>query len=256
MNYFELSHVLADKEISRIGMKTTTAGGSEHPFWTILNTKFPPAMPWLRLNPAVRGMVKRAADLLHFNNIPYTFYTNFLVKFKKGYLKHKPMTLLAYKIRKDGGYQLLPEYIYLFNKAKECFLENGEIIKINDALYEMFPKAYECGTLSFIHSITLIQSALKNHALKDIYAFLGNASSVQDFWNALGTSVVDNKNAELDLTEGYSSADTLNLLKDEMSIRMGKVEGKPNQAFNRCFKKNGTLSTFGIAVLSGEKELK
>lgn len=260
MTVSEITHVLnhKDKSQSKIGMMETVEGGTEHPLWSMLNIQIKPIILWKDLYPAVRKMVVRAAELLHANGIPYSFYGEFLKRFKKTYLKSKPMTLLAYKQKKDGSFHILSEYIYLFNKAKEFFVENPDIIKLNDALYEKFD-GFSYGTMAFVHSLELIRASITSN-ITDIYIAMAEAKSINDFWNTLGKVVVDGAAPGID--DGYQNDAALSVFKEEMKIRKkwlingsnGSLK-QPNGSLDRYFKKNGSLNAYGLKVLSGEVEL-
>lgn len=252
----EIEQVLRkDTEVvlpSRIRSLTTTAGGTAHPLWTMVDMAFPPTRPWLELPPPVRGQILNAAKLLHANNIPYGFYVNYLIRARKGGLKHRPMILFASGVRKDGLQQLLREYITVFNLATELYKESADIIRINDVAYNRFPVAWEYGLLKYVHSLTVIKDALKTRAMQQVLLELAQAKTIDDFWNGVGVTVYITQDTPIDLTAGQTNQADVRRLRLEMGIRMGRTTGTPNPTFNKYFKKNGTLSAAGLKVVSGE----
>ena len=247
MVYDELDYVvnwLPNNSKEKIGTKISVDSGMEHPLWTVLNIK----MNWRAVKPTIRLMTVRAANLLHTNNIPFSFYTNFLTRFNKNYLKTKPLTLLSYKPRKDGTHQILPEYISLFNTAKKHFIEDPDTIRINDKLYLTYPQTYDKGTPTFIQSLTLISTALKTFEPRIVYDTIAQSRTAEDVWVILGKIIPTP--IQIDLKLGYESSKTLLLLKDEMKVRTGKEPGAPNPTLNKYFKKDGSLSARGIKAIS------
>jgi hypothetical protein len=242
---------------TKIGSKSTTAGGTEHPLWTLLNDAFSPAVAWKSLRPRIRTQVVNAGKYLHGNNIPYGFYINFLKLFKKGYLKKTPLILLTYKQKNINTPYPLNEFIICFKLAEDCFKQNPEILKINDKIHEQYPNAFETGYLSYIHSLILIKTAIAKYDTDDIYEMLKYGNSQYEFWNILGKTITEteNKPLQIDLSKGTTNQKDITLLKNEMLTRTGKNQGKPNPTFNKYFKINGTLNATGIKVVSGEKAL-
>lgn len=239
-----------------IGTTATTDGGTEHRLWTILNAIIPPEIKWRRLTGAERAGIVRAGNLLHDRNIPYSFYAEFLVKFGKAYLKNKPLMITAYNKKSESAIPLLREYLLAWDTAKAAYDKDPWVVEINDRLYQKFPMAFALGLWSYIHSINTIDQAIPKLSVKGVLAVVGESQDVRGFWNTIGymtgtgnqTPTITNEV----LAEGVSRQAIVQILRDELKIRIGKSPGTPNPAYHKYFRSNGTLNARGAKLVMGE----
>lgn len=258
MTETEIRFILADKGVaSKIGHDSTkTDGGAEHPLWTLLNNRFPPSRPWKTLRGKERTQICLAGEKLHATGVPYSFYVDFLDRTGKGYLKHLgPFMVTKYHATTTGRQSLLGEYLMLVSNALEIYKRKPEAVTMNDAVYKAFPLGYLHGALRYIYGLGLIDKALENHSYRELLATVGRCRDIDEFWNSLGGSVLDNAPVEVDLSKGVRSEAAVKLLQKEMRIRLGKDEGRPTPAFDKYFKHNNTLNAQGLKIVSGEKAL-
>jgi len=257
MTFQEIAYITGTHERdARIGTKSILDGGAEHPLWTILNIKFPPTKQWRELRGAERTQIQRAGEVLHENDIPYSFYANHLQRFGKGFLKQRsPLIITKYKPASTGMPSILGEYIKVVKFLIESYHENKDCLKINDMVYKRFPKTFEHGALHYYYGVKIIREALRNHTTNDILRILAQSDNADEFLKSLGGSVADHKPLEIDLNKGVSQEGSVKVLQREMRIRLGKDSGKSSPALNKYFKKDGTLNGRGIKVVSGESTL-
>lgn len=256
MTVKELQYLASEKpEPGKIGTSAITEGGTSHPLWDILNNRFPPNMPWRQLGGAIRGRVVRAGELLHEQGIPYNFYAEFIYRFDKVYLKRTPMALFGYKQKKNGAVPLLREYLLIMDRLRQLWDENPATFRINDAVYKMFPGSNHLGVLKFMYSVGAIHEALKTQDEQQVLRLLSRASTIEEFWTALGYQAEKPAAPAVDLTEGQDHSEVTKVLGRELQIRLGNVEGQPNPKLDRYFNNRHKLNAYGLKVISGERPL-
>ena len=240
---------------NRIGTKSAGAGAA-HPLWVTLDYAFPPAMGWKALHGGVRAAVVRAGELLHQHNITYGMYVKWLGKFDKGYLKRRPLTLFGYKLKKDGTQPLLQEFLDFTARLQQVYKTCPSALKVQDAVYAMYPGSYSQGVLKFLYSLDLIVQTLQTRTAGWLIASLAQHQTIESFWHFIGdpekevTPVV-----ELDLSAGVQNKQGTKILSDELRIRTGVAAGFINPKLNKYFKTGGKLNAQGLKVITGERPL-
>ncbi|RPJ79063.1 MAG: hypothetical protein EHM20_02385, partial [Alphaproteobacteria bacterium] len=176
MTFTEIEY-LASPNLSHpdIGFVQTTDGGSEHPLWTILNHKIPPAIPWRNVNGQIRAMVAKAGTFLHKNKIPYSFYADALIKFKKAYLKNTtPKIIFKTTKNPNQNTQFIYDYVELMKLLQKLFKENQTILKLTDLVTKKFDVC-STGILNFCYMAQTIKEALLTKPQTEIIRLLSKA---------------------------------------------------------------------------------
>jgi len=241
MTFTEIEY-LASPNLSHpdIGFVQTTDGGSEHPLWTILNHKIPPAIPWRNVNGQIRAMVAKAGTFLHENKIPYSFYTDALIKFKKAYLKNTtPKIILKITKNPNQNTQFIYDYVELMKLLQKLFKENQTILKLTDLVTEKFDVC-STGILTFCYMAHTIKEALVTKPQTEIIRLLSKAQTLNEFFNSIGTIVQKPYMAVLD------KSDIVKKLQTEIHNRR---QNKSNHELNKYFNSKNTLNKKGLELI-------
>jgi len=225
-----------------IGFTQTTDGGSEHPLWTILNHKIPPNIPWGNVNGQIRAMIERAGTFLHNNKIPYSFYADALIRFKKSYLKNtNPQIILKITQNKNKNTQFIHDYVELMKLLLKLFKENPTIIKLTDLTTQKFDVC-STGILNFGYMAQTIKEALTKPQT-EIIRLLTKATTLNDFLNSIGTIIQKSHMTILD------KSDIVKKLQTEMYNRK---QNHFNPDFNKYFNHKNTINKKGLELILNE----
>ena len=223
--------------------------GIEHGLWSVLNSKFPPAMPWNRLKPAERGQIAKAGRVLHNNSIPYSTYANFLEKLGKGFLMHKsPMTITAFKEKASGAHHILSDFIGVINHLIYHWNKNEATIDIMDKAYSTFRDAYSGGLLHMVFISDSIAEAQNDNSLLEIFRMLSASKSIEEFVEKIG---IKKQKAYISEKMEGSESQASKLLVTELRVRKGKAPGHPDPKLSKYFNKNNTLNARGLKLVAG-----
>ena len=220
--------------------------GIEPDFWSIINAKFPPHMPWNRLKPVERGSIIKAAKILDNNDIPYYIYADFLKAFGKGHLIHRtPLTVTAFKDKKTGARPMLSDFIQLINVLVTAYDQDPNTIYVLESAYKVY-SGYDHGLLTMAYATTEIQKYIKKSGVRDTMAVLGNCKTLPEFIESLGQTRAKKESWE---NRGTQSS-TAKFLVMELRIRRGTVSGIPNPKFDKYFTKSNALNAKGIKLVT------
>ena len=222
--------------------------GFEHPLWTILNAKFPPVMPWNRLRGAERGQIVKAGKILHNNNIPYSYYANYLKRFNKGFLMHKsPLLITGFKEKKSGAHPILSDFISVVNILVDHFDKNETTLRVLEQAYHTFKNPYEGGPMHMVFACNTIAETLGTESLMYITKVMGASKTLEEFTEKLGKKKLHEHIVQR--MEG-SESQASKVLVTELRVRRGRAEGKPDPKLNKYFNKNNTLNVRGLKLVS------
>ena len=263
MTFKELQHIdnidinnLKKRKLSIIKTLPTTDGGSEHALWSCCSNLIPGCILWKGLTGAERGMITRCANLLHKQNIPYSYYAKYLIRMGKTWqVKKSPMFITKYIPKSSGNPSILAEYLALEKYLLSVFRQDPNVILLVDKIYTTLPTAYLEGPLKYIHTVLQIVDSLKNHTNNEILQILNLSNTIYEFWDNLGNRQEHKEVKPLDLSTGISTKGSLKILQREIRIRLGKEEGTKCADLNKYFNKQNRLNKRGLEVISGERTL-
>lgn len=243
---------------SHIGRTHEVEGddGIAHPLWTLLNHAFPPETLWKSLGGAEREQVKRAARLLHEEDIPYHLYIEYLRLMNKGQLKTlSPFLITKTNPTKKGRPSLLQEYVGVIRYLKGTFKKNPHCLKIVDHVYQSYSDAYSLGALPFMHTVGLVENTLETHSTQEILQILNESHSLTEFQNSLGQSNLRHDRVTrtatgIDLEDGVDHSNTVRLLQQELRVRMGRTSGQPRLDLNKYFTRSNKLNKRGLQLIA------
>jgi hypothetical protein len=223
-----------------IGFTQSTDGGSEHPLWTILNHKIPPAIPWRNVNGQIRVMIERAGTFLHNHKIPYSFYADALIRFKKSYLKNtNPKIILKITQNKNLNTQFIHDYVELIKLLQKLFNQNPTILKLTDLTTQKFDVC-ATGILNYCYMAQTIKEALTTKPQTEIIRLLTKAQTLNEFLNSIGTIIQKPFMTVLD------KSDIVKKLQTEMHNRR---QNQFNPDFNKYFNHKNTINKRGLELI-------
>lgn len=240
---FEELNYLANPNTAHpdIGFISSTDGGSEHPLWTIFNAKIPPVIPWHNVNGQIRAMIGRAATFLHRHDIPYSFYVDATIKFKKSYLKNtNPKILLTINPNKNHT-QFIHDYIQLMTLLKKLFLKNPTILKLLDLLTQKY-EIYSQGILYFGYIAQTLSETLLTTPQTEIIRQLTKSSTLNDFLNSIGAIIQKPHMTVLNQS---------NIVKTLQTEMHNRKQNNFNPDFNKFFTSKNTLNKKGLELILG-----
>jgi len=267
MRYKELKYIdtltvnkLKKRQPPKIHTYETTDMGLPHPLWSCMTIAIGSCMEWQRMTPAERGMIYRCAAILHEHNIPYSYYTKYLVRMsKQGIVRKAPLFITRYKQKTNAQPpSIFAEYLSMMDFLITKYRQYPNVIKITDKVYTAYPDAYVLGALKYIHTVIQIEEALEHKSINEILLNINNNKDIYTFWDSLGTAVtnaIDDQVPEFDLSEGISAQGSLKILQKEIRIRLGKESGMPIKELDKYFTKSNRLNKRGLGVISGTRLL-
>jgi hypothetical protein len=244
MTFHELNQIInIPKSESKIKTNACYGSGQSHPLWDCFNAHLNPPFEWKSLTGVEKTQIIRAAKVLDENNIPYCFYIKYIKRTGKYHMVRNPLMVTKYKETKSGP-TILGEYINLMTYLKKVFIENPDILVINDYVYKVIPNA-TTQIFKYAYTVDIIKDSLNSRSKNEILQILNNSPDIHSFWNQLGKipQVID-----IDV-EGKDKSSIVRMLQKEIRIRLGKDLGVPNKSLNKYFCKN-RLNKKGLEIIA------
>lgn len=216
--------------------------GSEHTFWVVINSYFPPKMPWKTLSGAEKGQIYRAAEILDKHQIPYKCYAQFLHKFGKGKLIHRtPLLITGFK-EKDGKHPLLSDFICIVTNLRKYPIK---VIDILDCVYATLKDCFEHSIIQINYVADTISDALKNSSEDYIKKTIGKYDFLDEFLDHINKTAWKSVSTKI----GVKNSVTAKLLVREYRIRKGRELGDVDTSLNKYFTKNNSFNKRALDIV-------